>query len=278
MGRSCFLNEEQRGFQSTLILCLYLVFLFLSHCALMALTILSKGFHDDISNATPLNTGPTVPLDADFIDLTGCGDEPIIPLQGGRLNLGLHESVPTLYHNTDESFNRIWDDMFLPEYIHSPGPERKKRGFPPFEWLETEDNIDFSAENTVPVSSNSNSTPSSASPSPDDAAASEDINLGKVLEVFPDISYDYVNELFTVEKERAQLSDVVTDITERIIEAILLQLPYPKQKDLKRKRNTPEPDANEPRWEIGPDDANDPAYSHRALVSLLFLICLRPYL
>jgi hypothetical protein len=231
----------------------------------MALTMITKGFRDDISNAAPLNTGPTVPLDAEFIDLTGCGDEPITPLQGSRLNLELHQSVPPLY--ADESLNRIWDEMFLPEYL-SPGPEQKKSGFPPYGWPETQDNIDFSAQNTVPVSSNSNSTVSSTSPSPDDTAASEDINLGKVLEVFPDISYDYVNELFTIEKERPQPPDVVTDITERIIEEILHQLPYPKQKDLKRKRNASEPDANEPRWEIGPDDANDPVYSHRALVSL----------
>ncbi|KAN0069401.1 hypothetical protein V8E54_012416 [Elaphomyces granulatus] len=232
----------------------------------MALTMITKGFRDDISNAAPLNTGPTVPLDAEFIDLTGCGDEPITPLQGSRLNLELHQSVPPLY--ADESLNRIWDEMFLPEYL-SPGPEQKKSGFPPYGWPETQDNIDFSAQNTVPVSSNSNSTVSSTSPSPDDTAASEDINLGKVLEVFPDISYDYVNELFTIEKERPQPPDVVTDITERIIEEILHQLPYPKQKDLKRKRNASEPDANEPRWEIGPDDANDPVYSHRAIKILM---------
>jgi len=270
MGFSVTLPSFQQGavgFQSTLTICLYPVSLSISLLVLflqMALTIITKGFRDDISNAAPLNTGPTVPLDAEFIDLTGCGDEPITPLQGSRLNLELHQSVPPLY--ADESLNRIWDEMFLPEYL-SPGPEQNKGDFPPYggQRLKT---TSISLLKYCPVSSDSNSTVSSTSPSPDDTAASEDINLGKVLEVFPDISYDYVNELFTIEKERPQPPDVVTDITERIIEEILHQLPYPKQKDLKRKRNASEPDANEPRWEIGPDDANDPVYSHRALVSL----------
>ena len=118
----------------------------------------------------------------------------------------------------------------------------------------------------------------STSPSPGNAAASEDIQLGKVLEVFPDISYDHVFALFTTEMQwRPQFPGAVTDITERIVEKILHQLPYPKEKDLKRKRDTLEPDVDETRWEIGPDVANNPVYSRRVLVSLLLLICLRLY-
>ena len=175
--------------------------------------------------------------------------------------------MPTPNYNTDESLNQIRNNMPLPGYPHpsSPGPERKKGDSPP---LVTEGDIDLSDENAVPTSSNSNSTLSSISPFPDGAIAGDDAYLGQVLEGFPGINYDYVFALFTTEMERLQFEGEVTDVTERIVIEILRRLPYPKQKDLKRKRNassTSEPAADAD-GEINPGDANKPASSGEMLV------------
>ena len=146
-------------------------------------------------------------------------------------------SMPTPNYNADESLDQIQNNMPLPEYLHpsSPGPERKKRDSPR---LVTKDDTDLSNENAFPTSSNS----TSISPFPDGAVASEDPYLGQVLEVFPDINYDYVFAVYTMEKERHQFAGEVTNITGRIVREILGRLPYPKvegpkQKDLKRKRS-----------------------------------------
>ena len=157
--------------------------------------------------------------------------------------------------------------MPLPEYPHpsSPGPKRKKGDPPP---LVTEGDIDLSDENVVPTSSNSNSTPSSIPPFPDSATARKDACLGKALEVFPGINHDYVFGLFIMEMQRFQFGGEATDITERVVIEILRRLPYPKQKDLKRKRNassTSEPAADAD-GEINPGDANKPASSGQMLV------------
>jgi hypothetical protein len=151
----------------------------------------------------------------------------------------------------------------------SPGPERKKGDSPP---LVTEGDIDLSDENTVPRSSNSNSTLSPISPFPDGAVTSEDAYLGQVFEVFPGIDCDYVFALFTTEMERLQFVGEATVITERIVIEILRRLPYPKQKALKRKKNvssTSEPAADAD-GEINPGDANKPASSSQMLVPFCF--------
>ena len=156
--------------------------------------------------------------------------------------------------------------MPLPEYTHpsNPGPERKKGDSPP---LVTEGDIDLSDENAVPTSSNSNSTLPSIPLFPDGAAASKDACLGKVLEVFPGISHDYAFGLFTMEMERLLFAGEAIDITERVVMEILRRLPYPKQKNLKRKTSEPAADAD---GEIHPGDANKPASSGQMLVPSCF--------
>jgi hypothetical protein len=142
--------------------------------------------------------------------------------------------MPTPNYNADESLNQIRTNTPLPEDPHpsSPGPEGKTEDSPP---LVTKGVIDPSNENAFPTSSNSNSI--SPWPFPDGTVASEDPYLGQVLEVFPDINYDYVFALFTMEMERRRVASEVANITERIVVEILRQLPYPKQKSLKRKRS-----------------------------------------
>lgn len=63
----------------------------------------------------------------------------------------------------------------------------------------------------------------------------EDACLAQVLEVFPDVSHEYVRELYN-SREISHMRSDGQDSTPLIIDAVLAQPQYPKQKELKRKR------------------------------------------
>ncbi|XHG04433.1 hypothetical protein AWENTII_007701 [Aspergillus wentii] len=83
----------------------------------------------------------------------------------------------------------------------------------------------------------------------------EDDPLPKVLELFPDISQQYVKDLFARHKPDQDTS------YEKIIEEILANPSYPKQKELKRKRTVTEDDKD---WESGPGHHGDTLYLNTA--------------
>ncbi|KAL1986976.1 hypothetical protein VTN96DRAFT_5132 [Rasamsonia emersonii] len=67
-------------------------------------------------------------------------------------------------------------------------------------------------------------------------AQGESIFLGKILEVFPDISHEYVKNLYEKHNVNLGPGQDVTHIIEPAVDQILADGTYPKQKNRKRKR------------------------------------------
>lgn len=94
-------------------------------------------------------------------------------------------------------------------------------------------------------------------------SSNDDACLTKILELFPDISHQYVNDLCAFYKTHALSHQQGGDsnFIEPIIEDILTKLPYPKQKDAKRKRAA-EDEEDSQDWKETSEQNNDTMYFH----------------
>lgn len=85
---------------------------------------------------------------------------------------------------------------------------------------------------------------------------SEAACLEKALELFPDISHQYVAGLFTIHKSNASRQAQDIRPVDRVIEDILEKSSYPKQKDAKRKRTEEQEDDQEWKDDSGQSSAD----------------------
>ncbi|KAL2011185.1 hypothetical protein VTN00DRAFT_3903 [Thermoascus crustaceus] len=206
-----------------------------------------------------------VPKGVEVIDISSDGESVATFRDGSDLNFQ-HNELFGLFDNRKDSENNILRELF-PEIGRSasPGPTRKKRrAVNPFRWPDIADSpvesIDLSNDDFSPASSYTSNTSITPSDIPKPEMSSEDACLARILELFPDISHQHVRELYNHHKNddltpgRAESRTI-----ENIIEDILQNPPYPKQRDAKRKR-TPESD-DETQWKA---DADEPWYFHRA--------------
>ena len=102
-------------------------------------------------------------------------------------------------------------------------------------------------------------------PTISDEEQSEEICLVKVLEMFPDISHEHVKGLHA----RYRASALATGqgdsamYLELVIEDILASLPYPTEKNSKRKRSLDEEESHE-RWERDQQASKCADYVHQS--------------
>lgn len=207
-----------------------------------------------------------VPKGVEVIDISSDGESVANFRDDSDLNFQ-NSDLFGLFDDRKDSDNNILRDLF-PEIERpaSPGSARKRRrAVNPFQWPDIADSpvesIDLSNDDFFsPASSYTSNTSITPSDIHKPEMSDEDACLTRILELFPDISHQHVRELYNHHKNYDHTQGRAESRTiENIIEDILQNPSYPKQRDAKRKR-TPESD-DETQWKA---DANDPWYFHRA--------------
>lgn len=90
-----------------------------------------------------------------------------------------------------------------------------------------------------------------------------------ILEVFPDISHQYVHGLFGAHPCGVSIAGFQFNYTqalskEYLIEQILAQKSYPKQEKAPRNQELTDDHDDDKKWELATAHANDPSYTQRA--------------
>ena len=232
-----------------------------SSCLTLIMRLLSKIFSTQLRHRKKhLNRLKTPKMDGDPMGFGYLWNQNVddfrVPFRDERLLLGeihhMHWGLDG--QNDDPGFE--WNESSLP----AARPAKKMRSHCPSAAVETAGLINESLPiglDDIPTPSRHTANPALAvlndlTPAPTTDAAL----LAQILEIFPDISHQYVDELIARHKDTMSTDNGNTPfigfglflVKETIIEEILENPSYPKQEKLKRKANEEDEDGDH--WTI----------------------------